>query len=141
MSPVSSAGLTDAPCRTAMERPRSASTAVASARVTSVPARAACSRCAPISATRLSPAIAASGTMPAAARSSRRRRSGSTCTLALGLGGELFAAAHRRGGELGLRLVAADDEHQQVLLLRLVVGHVHEAARHPDRKRDHVVRL
>ena len=30
--------------------------------------------------------------------------------------GERFAALHRGGGELGLRLVAADDEHQQVLL-------------------------
>jgi hypothetical protein len=38
-----------------------------------------------------------------------------------------------------LRLVAADDEHQQVFLARLVVGHVEEAPRHADRERDHVV--
>jgi len=52
--------------------------------------------------------------------------------------GKLFAALHRERRELGLRLVAADDEHQQVLLARLVVGHVHEAARDADRERDHV---
>jgi hypothetical protein len=55
--------------------------------------------------------------------------------------GERFAALHRGGGEFRLRLVAADDEHQQVLFLRLVVGHVHEAARHADREGNHVVRL
>jgi len=55
--------------------------------------------------------------------------------------GKLFAALHRERRELGLRLVAADDEHQQVLLARLVVGHVHEAARDADRERDHVERV
>jgi hypothetical protein len=55
--------------------------------------------------------------------------------------GERFAALHRGGGEFRLRLVAADDEHQQVLFLRLVVGDVHEAACHADRERDHVVRI
>jgi hypothetical protein len=48
---------------------------------------------------------------------------------------------HRGGRELGLGLVAADDEHQQVLFARLVPGHVHEAPRDADRKRDHVVGL
>jgi len=48
---------------------------------------------------------------------------------------------HRFGRELGLGLVAADDEHQQVLFARLVPGHVHEAPRDTDRKRDHVVGL
>jgi hypothetical protein len=52
-----------------------------------------------------------------------------------------FAALHRCGRELRLRLVAADDEHQQVLAAGLVVGDVHEAARHADRKGDHVVGL
>jgi hypothetical protein len=51
----------------------------------------------------------------------------------------LLAALHRERRELGLGLVAADDEHQQVLAVRLVVSHVHEAARDTDRKRDHVV--
>src|SRR6267142_7075985 len=55
--------------------------------------------------------------------------------------GKLLAALHRERRELGLRLVAADDEHQQVLPARLVVGHVHEAARDADRERDHVVRV
>src|SRR5882762_2893044 len=55
--------------------------------------------------------------------------------------GKLFAALHRERCELGLRLVAADDEHQDVLLARLVVGHVHEAARDADRERDHVERV
>src|SRR5467141_404116 len=55
--------------------------------------------------------------------------------------GKLLAALHRERRELGLRLVAADDEHQQVLLARLVVGHVHEAARDADRERDHVERV
>src|SRR5882762_5399040 len=50
----------------------------------------------------------------------------------------LLAALHRERRELGLRLVAADDEHQDVLPARLVVGHVHEAARDADRERDHV---
>jgi len=54
---------------------------------------------------------------------------------------KLLAALHRERRELGLRLVAADDEHQQVLLARLVVGHVHEAARDADRERDHVERV
>src|SRR6267378_7862471 len=53
--------------------------------------------------------------------------------------GKLLAALHRRRRELGLRLVAADDEHQQVLLARLVVGDVHEAPRDAHRERDHVV--
>src|SRR6266850_2032128 len=52
--------------------------------------------------------------------------------------GKPLAALNRERRELGLRLVAADDEHQQVLLARLVVGHVHEAARNTDRERDHV---
>src|SRR5882762_2095868 len=52
--------------------------------------------------------------------------------------GKLLAALHRERRELGLRLVAADDEHQDVLPARLVVGHVHEAARNADRERDHV---
>jgi hypothetical protein len=52
-----------------------------------------------------------------------------------------LAALHRERRELGLRLVAADDEHEHVLLARLAVGHVHEAARHADRERDHVERL
>jgi hypothetical protein len=52
---------------------------------------------------------------------------------------ERFAALHRERRELGLRLVAADDEHQQVLAARLVVGDVHEAARHAGRKRDDIV--
>src|SRR5688572_22086564 len=47
-----------------------------------------------------------------------------SCCLSFG---ELFAALHRRGGELGLWLVAADDEQEQMLLRRLVEGHVHEA--------------
>jgi hypothetical protein len=47
---------------------------------------------------------------------------------------------HRGGREFGLRLVAADDEHQDVLFAGLVVGHVHEAARDADRERDHVER-
>src|SRR5712664_2644544 len=51
---------------------------------------------------------------------------------------KLLAALHLERRELGLRLVAADDEHQQVLLAALVVGHVHEAARDADRQRDHV---
>src|SRR6266513_446766 len=55
--------------------------------------------------------------------------------------GKLLAALHREPRELGLRLVAADDEHQQVLLARLVVGHVHEAARDADRERDHIERV
>src|SRR5467141_2780467 len=55
--------------------------------------------------------------------------------------GKLLAALHRERRELGLRLVAADDEHQKVLLARLVVGHVHEAARDADRERDHVERV
>src|SRR5467141_4776561 len=55
--------------------------------------------------------------------------------------GKLFAALHRERRELGLRLVAADDEHQDVLPARLVVGHVHEAARNADRERDHVERV
>jgi hypothetical protein len=55
--------------------------------------------------------------------------------------GERFAALHRGRGEFRLRLVAADDEHQQVLFLRFVVGDVHEAACHADRERDHVVRI
>jgi len=50
-----------------------------------------------------------------------------------------FAALHRRGRELGLRLVAADDEHEEVLAVRLVVGHVHESPRHARGERDHVV--
>jgi hypothetical protein len=53
---------------------------------------------------------------------------------------ELFAAPHRERRELGLRLVAADDEHQDVLGAGLVVGDVHEAPRHADRERDHVER-
>jgi len=57
------------------------------------------------------------------------------------LSGKLLAALHRERRELGLRLVAADDEHQQVLLARLVVGHIHEAARDADRERDHVERI
>src|SRR5436853_3710217 len=61
--------------------------------------------------------------------------------LSLLLSGKLLAALHRERRELGLRLVAADDEHQQVLLARLVVGHVHEAARDADRERDHVERI
>src|SRR2546425_11343669 len=61
--------------------------------------------------------------------------------LSLLLSGNLLAALHRERRELGLRLVAADDEHQQVLLARLVVGHVHEAARDADRERDHVERV
>jgi hypothetical protein len=48
--------------------------------------------------------------------------------------GERFAAAHRLGRELGLRLVAADDEHEKVLAVRLVVGHVHEAPRDAGRE-------
>jgi hypothetical protein len=51
----------------------------------------------------------------------------------------LLAALHRERRELGLGLVAADDEHQQVLLLRLVERDVHEPARDADRERDHVV--
>jgi hypothetical protein len=51
----------------------------------------------------------------------------------------LLAALHRERGELGLGLVPADDEHQQVFLRRLVVGDVHEAPRDADRERDHVV--
>jgi hypothetical protein len=54
------------------------------------------------------------------------------------LSGKLLAALHRERRELGLRLVAADDEHQDMLLARLVVGHVHEAPRNADRERDHV---
>src|SRR5467141_213459 len=54
--------------------------------------------------------------------------------------GKLLAALHRERRELGLRLVAADDEHQDVLPARLVVGHVHEAARNADRERDDVER-
>ncbi|HXJ08096.1 MAG TPA: hypothetical protein VNH12_01195, partial [Burkholderiales bacterium] len=52
---------------------------------------------------------------------------------------ERFATLHRSGRELGLRLVAADDEHQQVLLARLVVGDVHEAAGDAHREGDDVV--
>jgi hypothetical protein len=52
----------------------------------------------------------------------------------------IFAALHRERRELGLRLVAADDEHQDVLAARLVVGHVHEAPRHAHRQRDDVER-
>jgi hypothetical protein len=52
----------------------------------------------------------------------------------------LRAALHRERRELGLRLVAADDEHQDVLAARLVVGHVHEAPRHAHRQRDDVER-
>jgi hypothetical protein len=51
----------------------------------------------------------------------------------------LLAALHRKRREFGLGLVAADDEHQEMLLPRLVVSHVQEAARHADRKRDDVV--
>ncbi|HYL72259.1 MAG TPA: hypothetical protein VEY89_13245, partial [Candidatus Dormibacteraeota bacterium] len=54
---------------------------------------------------------------------------------------ERFAALHRERREFGLRLVAADDEHQHVLGGGLVVGDVHEAPRHADRERDHVERL
>jgi hypothetical protein len=50
-----------------------------------------------------------------------------------------LAALHRERRELGLGLVAANDEHQQVFFRRLVVGDVHEAPRDADRKRDHVV--
>src|SRR5258706_13497235 len=50
----------------------------------------------------------------------------------------LFAALHRFGRELGLRLVAADDEHQDMFLLGLVVSDVHEAPRDANRERDHV---
>jgi hypothetical protein len=50
-----------------------------------------------------------------------------------------LAALHRERRELGLRLVAADDEHQQVLLAGLVVRDVHEAPGDADRERDHVV--
>jgi hypothetical protein len=53
--------------------------------------------------------------------------------------GERFATLHRGGRKFGLRLVAADDEHQQVLLARLVVGDVHEAARDAHREGDDVV--
>src|SRR5204863_1888707 len=72
---------------------------------------------------------------------SPRRRSPSRRCLSLLLSGKLLAALHRERRELGLRLVAADDEHQQVLLARLVVGHVHEAARDADRERGHVERI
>jgi hypothetical protein len=51
-----------------------------------------------------------------------------------------LAALHRQRREFRLRLIAADDEHQDVLTSRLVVGHVHEAPRHADRERDHVER-
>jgi hypothetical protein len=54
--------------------------------------------------------------------------------------GKLLAALHRGGGELGLGLVAADDEHQHVLARRLAPGHVHEAPRHAHREGDHVER-
>jgi len=50
-----------------------------------------------------------------------------------------LAALHRERRELGLRLVAANDEHQQMFFRRLVVGDVHEAPRDADRERDHVV--
>src|SRR3989442_2118825 len=70
-----------------------------------------------------------------------RRRWPSRRCLSLLLSGKLLAALHRERRELGLRLVAADDEHQQVLPARLVVGHVHEAARDADRERDHVERV
>jgi hypothetical protein len=53
---------------------------------------------------------------------------------------ERFAALHRGGRELGLRLVAADDEHEDVLAAGLVVGDVHEAPRHANRQRDDVER-
>src|SRR3989449_1079243 len=69
------------------------------------------------------------------------RRWPSRRCLSLLLSGKLLAALHRERRELGLRLVAADDEHQQVLLARLLVGHVHEAARDADRERDHVERV
>jgi hypothetical protein len=52
-----------------------------------------------------------------------------------------FAALHRERRELRLWLVAADDEHQDVLLARLVVGDVHEAPCHAGRERDHVERF
>src|SRR3989449_3152303 len=74
-------------------------------------------------------------------RCSPRRRWPSRRFLSLLLSGKLLAALHRERRELGLRLVAADDEHQQMLLARLVVGHVHEAARDADRERDHVERV
>src|SRR3989442_4864421 len=61
--------------------------------------------------------------------------------LSLFLSGKLLAALHRERRGLGLRLVAAHDEHQQVLLPRLVVGHVHQAARDPDRAPEHVERM
>src|SRR5712691_9254735 len=72
---------------------------------------------------------------------SPRRRWLSRRFLWWSFSGKLFAALHRERRELGLRLVAADDEHQQVLLARLVVGHVHEAARDADRQREHVERV
>src|SRR6266699_2096310 len=89
-------------------------------------------------------------TLPRATRRATLRRRGSwpprwrwpsrRC-LSLLLSGKLLAALHRERRELGLRLVAADDEHQQVLPARLVVGHVHEAARDADRERDYVERI
>jgi hypothetical protein len=51
-----------------------------------------------------------------------------------------FAALHRQRRELGLRLIAADDEHQDVLPAGLVVADVHEAPRHADRKGDDIQR-
>src|SRR5467141_4142257 len=72
---------------------------------------------------------------------SPRRRWPSRRFLSWSFSGKLFAALHRERRELGLRLVAADDEHQEVLPARLVVGHVHEAARNADRERDHVERV
>src|SRR5436853_1546086 len=72
--------------------------------------------------------------------SPRWRWSSRRCLSCL-FSGKLFAALHRERRELGLRLVAADDEHQEMLLARLVVGHVHEAARNADRERDHVERV
>jgi hypothetical protein len=51
----------------------------------------------------------------------------------------LLAASHRGRRELGLRRVAADHEHQQVLLRRLVEGDVHEAPRDTGREGDDIV--
>jgi hypothetical protein len=51
-----------------------------------------------------------------------------------------LAALHRQRREFRLRLVAADDEHEDMLAARLVVGDVHEAPGHADRERDHVER-
>jgi hypothetical protein len=53
----------------------------------------------------------------------------------------LLAASHRGRRELGLRRIAADHEHEEVLLAGLIEGDVHEAPRDAGREGDHIVAI